>query len=304
MRLRERYRRLTLWNKLAAWGALSSILGVTLTLILTLSSALHSGKPSIEDIEIYIPALQEALEKNQENVRSSVREATSAILHAEEAFKARQYEPAMATYKTALALDPDNHLLIYKIGDCARLLNDYSKAERYYRSVIEIEPDYERAHIGLTISLYRQKKYIDAIEAIDRVLGSEESYYVYASIYYLLWQDKGRYSIDSAYEEALEAYGICQQKNSTWSPWCYYDVACLYALRLRDPELNTEERNALVDKAVTLLSVALDRATSLNPESALRIMQYMASDEDLASIRAQADFQDLIKNRTLIAGDG
>ena len=51
MRLRERYRRLNLWNKLAVWGSLASIVALILAVLVLLSSPVQpndQGQPSIE----------------------------------------------------------------------------------------------------------------------------------------------------------------------------------------------------------------------------------------------------------------
>ncbi|MBN1509771.1 MAG: hypothetical protein JW955_23190 [Sedimentisphaerales bacterium] len=52
MKLRERYRRLNLWNKLAVWGSMASIAGLILTAVITMmpssSQPQNSGGPSIE----------------------------------------------------------------------------------------------------------------------------------------------------------------------------------------------------------------------------------------------------------------
>jgi hypothetical protein len=34
MKLRERYKRLTIWNKLAAWGSLASIISIPIAFVL------------------------------------------------------------------------------------------------------------------------------------------------------------------------------------------------------------------------------------------------------------------------------
>ncbi|MFH1891103.1 MAG: hypothetical protein ABIK83_00295 [Candidatus Zixiibacteriota bacterium] len=65
MRLRDRYKRLTLWNKLAAWGALASILAILIAVIIPLWHT-YQDRADLR-IEIIKPILYMSGDKPEED---------------------------------------------------------------------------------------------------------------------------------------------------------------------------------------------------------------------------------------------
>jgi tetratricopeptide (TPR) repeat protein len=64
--------------------------------------------------------------------------------------------------KEALDKSPNDHLLIYNLGVTSAENKQYEEAEKYYRKVIDIKPDYVEAYINLAdVILKPDQKIVD-----------------------------------------------------------------------------------------------------------------------------------------------
>jgi hypothetical protein len=72
MKLKERYRRLTLWNRLAAWGAVASIGGAVLTLIALLLSFASKSETTEDPRKTAAPAPVENVASTQETTQQEL----------------------------------------------------------------------------------------------------------------------------------------------------------------------------------------------------------------------------------------
>ena len=77
---------------------------------------------------------------------------------------------AITAYKTALKKWPDNEHLLMAAGNASYSIKDIISAEKYYRKVIKLSPDYAPALNNLAQILLEQKKYMAAEKLVLKAI--------------------------------------------------------------------------------------------------------------------------------------
>jgi tetratricopeptide (TPR) repeat protein len=71
------------------------------------------------------------------------------------------------TIKEVLEKNPNDHILIYNLGVTSGNNNQFDEAEKYYRRVIEIKPDYVDAYVNLAdMMLKPDQKIVDEMNKL------------------------------------------------------------------------------------------------------------------------------------------
>ena len=109
-------------------------------------------------------ALRESLEKSTGNATL----ALSFLPLGEGQYKSGDFNGALDIYRRALALDPDNPIINYRLGYVATQSGRLEDAERYLQEALEIEPDFPPALATLGYVYRRRGEKMD--EGIDRVV--------------------------------------------------------------------------------------------------------------------------------------
>lgn len=76
---------------------------------------------------------------------------------------------SVGAYTRAIQFDPTNPVLRVNLGGVFYAKKDYANAERYFRGATQLKPDYANGYYNLAQSLKQQKKYQDAITAMNIV---------------------------------------------------------------------------------------------------------------------------------------
>lgn len=94
--------------------------------------------------------------------------SVSSIEKANNAYDLYQFNTAVEMYKKILTKEKDKKVkaeVTLKVANCYRFMNEYSKAENYYRKVVKMPNSDPIAYYYLGEMLKRQEKYEDAIIA-------------------------------------------------------------------------------------------------------------------------------------------
>src|SRR6266540_1432306 len=86
---------------------------------------------------------------------------------------AGQPEKAAAALKDALELQPGSPRVYQTLGDIYAQAEQTDQAVLHYRKALEIEPANVRVRLGLTETLYRARRYKEALAEADLVLGAD-----------------------------------------------------------------------------------------------------------------------------------
>jgi len=101
-----------------------------------------------------------------------------------------QYDEASAAYDRALALDPKNPELLWRMGDLAAARKNVPEAELFYRRAVGAGPQDWEAPMRLGAFLYRQGRYSEAIpiyETATRLApDNTRAYAALAAVYHQL----------------------------------------------------------------------------------------------------------------------
>lgn len=86
-------------------------------------------------------------------------------------------EPARSAFEEARRLDPGHYRALMNLGNLDLEAGRPAEAERCYREVLKLAPDYEGAHHNLGVSLRRQGKVYESVGSIRRAqrLGVRQS---------------------------------------------------------------------------------------------------------------------------------
>ena len=109
---------------------------------------------------------------------------------------------AFDAYEKALSLEPNNPLLLVKLGTIKRAMGDskesgeeqmalYGEAKEFFESAIEKKPDLPLAHYNLAVVLSRMKEYDAAIEEASKSVALEPGNVTYAYGLGSLYQARG-----------------------------------------------------------------------------------------------------------------
>jgi tetratricopeptide (TPR) repeat protein len=83
----------------------------------------------------------------------------------------QEYGDAIAHYRKATEINPDNAIAYYKLGGIYRHLGDAAGAERCFREATRIAPNYASAHFDIASMHYERGNNFAAIPAFDRAIG-------------------------------------------------------------------------------------------------------------------------------------
>ena len=86
-------------------------------------------------------------------------------------------DEAIAEYREAIRLQPDDHIGHYNLGDILRSQGKLDEAIAEYREAIRLQPDYAYAHSNLGLALLAQGKVDEAIAAHREALRLNPNYH-------------------------------------------------------------------------------------------------------------------------------
>jgi tetratricopeptide (TPR) repeat protein len=79
-------------------------------------------------------------------------------------------EEAILAYQKALALDPDNPVVMKNMGDAFFLKKEYAQAVEICQKALKSSPRFHQARSTLGLAYYRLEKYQEALEEFEIVL--------------------------------------------------------------------------------------------------------------------------------------
>ena len=128
------------------------------------------------------------IEKNKtEEAKTAIADArkefpndvTLIISEAEIYLKLNDIPRYQKLIKEALDKSPNDHLLIYNLGVTSAENKQYEEAEKYYRKVIDIKPDYVEAYINLAdVILKPDQKIVDEMNKLGLSSKDQKRYEV------------------------------------------------------------------------------------------------------------------------------
>ena len=168
MRFSARFRRLTLWNKIAFLGAVASILGIILTLAVYLLSALSQRSQlraeQRRQAESVIWEAWDLLAGGPEGNPFILRRAITT--GAEEA----SAEQARRLLEKAESLDPESGFLHYVWGVYYRRAGNAKSAIESYRRSLSYDPDDWRVLVALADELRLRGNGVEAVTLLQRAI--------------------------------------------------------------------------------------------------------------------------------------
>lgn len=224
-------------------------------------------------------------------------QAALLALEATQEFANGSYSRSRELLINALEVDPDSPYILKRLADSESKLRRFEEALEHYRQATELQSEYLEAYAGQVIALYNLGRFDEAIGIWEsriqpRQPESAALLYVGGMAYSLEWDEIGLYDDDDLYQKALALYQECQKKESSWTPWCYYNEACLLARRveysIREGE-GASKIGRLTDTALTRLDAAAEKAEKLNPAISKQLAAFICRDATLASIRERVD---------------
>lgn len=87
----------------------------------------------------------------------------------------REYRQALDNYKKALALDPENYMIMNNIASLLLRLGDFCEAEKYSKNALAIKKDYVPSLVNLGIASIGQGNQSEGEKYLMRVLSTDPS---------------------------------------------------------------------------------------------------------------------------------
>ena len=87
----------------------------------------------------------------------------------------RDYRNALVSYKKALGLDPENHIILNNISSVLLRLNSYDEAVRHLKNALSIEKDYAPSLVNLGIAHAMLGNFAESESYLTRALSIEPS---------------------------------------------------------------------------------------------------------------------------------
>lgn len=140
----------------------------------------------------------------------------------------QRYDEAVAAYRQAVRLEPQNALAHYGLGVAYSRKGEYGEAMAAYREAIRLQPDHADAHYGLGVAAERQDDDQTAMAAYREVTRLRPND---AMAHYGLGVASGRLGQD---EQAVTAYREAIRLNPSLAD-AYYNLGMVYA-RLRQED--------------------------------------------------------------------
>jgi tetratricopeptide (TPR) repeat protein len=88
-------------------------------------------------------------------------------------FARGDYQAARDSFEMALTLSPHDEAILFNVGQCQDRLGDWRRAEQYYITCLQINPNYGDARHGMASLLYRTGRVPEAHRMIDDWIKSD-----------------------------------------------------------------------------------------------------------------------------------
>ncbi|MEI7730097.1 MAG: tetratricopeptide repeat-containing serine protease family protein [Verrucomicrobiota bacterium] len=135
---------------------------------------LNFAAPGTALLELKARPLRSLIEANRDLPKDWVAPITQGIDRAGlRMLIENQHAEALKFYEAALARDPREPDVWFRIGLCHERLNRFEPAEKAYRRALELKPEMYVAANNLAAVLNRQHKYDPAIALLERVIEHE-----------------------------------------------------------------------------------------------------------------------------------
>ena len=80
--------------------------------------------------------------------------------------QANQLQAAVQCYKQALTLNPENFLAMFNLAANYERLYKFASALKWLKQATKVKPDFELAHEGAALNLFKLGRYKEAAESI------------------------------------------------------------------------------------------------------------------------------------------
>jgi Flp pilus assembly protein TadD len=110
---------------------------------------------------------QQALAYAERAVSGESQLAVAHIAHGAALAALNRLDEAAAAYQRAMALDPANVELLWRMGDLATARKDTASAEQFFSRAIAADPKDWEPHGRLAYLVFRQGRYEEALQAFD-----------------------------------------------------------------------------------------------------------------------------------------
>jgi len=128
------------------------------------------------------------------------QEAYSIYLEGLKCVRKNDYQCCKERFERALAIDPDNHIILNDLGLTEKRLYNYDKASELFQKAISKDSNYYTACNNLGLNLYYAEKYAEAIK-VPRVVNNDSADHIQrrANFYHLFMNYTKLNNCDSAY---------------------------------------------------------------------------------------------------------
>jgi len=285
MRLRERYRRLTFWNKVTLWGSLASILGVAATIwsyCLPLTSPLdragpdrRSGDYAQRTVTPEVSSPEKAVRQRgtlehagpghrsrdyaQRTVMPEVSSPEEVVKQGDTFLYNRQFRQALDSYSMALTIDPRDSSIWRKKGISYIGL---ATGTVDFRRAIDNCADFDLKYFNQAVPCLEKAVGLDPKDK-EACLYLGLAYYRWGNLHPLLGPPN---STQDAYSQFDTAANLrLEQHNISVDKWAYETSCAYYGIALVMTRLSRAMGPAEAEKARALLRKAVDTVPSCVP---------------------------------------
>lgn len=140
-------------------------------------STIPGGKLAKRQQTMFDKGLREYIEAQLSNAERPEAQTNLAGMYA----SLGELDKAVTAYNTAIELNPAFIPAYIHLSDFYRVQKDEVKAEKTLREALQVTPDSADAHFSLGLSLIRQQKNAEAVDALQRAsdFDSSNAHYVY-----------------------------------------------------------------------------------------------------------------------------
>ncbi len=197
-------------------------------------------------------------------IREQFLDDTNYLRAGDEFRKQREYDKAIAWYRKALNLNPENAVVHANWGTCLLDQGKLREAKQRFDRALEIDPDLPEAHCSLGM-IFRQQNQPDKAAASYREALRQKPNFALAHLHLgTLLLDAGRF--DEARKHLAESVRL-----NPSDPFGHFNLGAAYGREGKTGEAAAHMADALArepDFVPALLSLALIRSTS--PDASLR----------------------------------
>lgn len=163
---------------------------------------------SIESAKKY---LQWELEKNiyeiddMKSIKNNILDCFEIISKSYENLK--DYDSAIENYLICIYIDSESHLNLAHLANCYLNQNKYQEAEKYFRSAVDINPNYIWAFSQYADCFEQQEKYSDELDILNEGIEKNQSQPSgHLSIVWLYRQKGNNLFLQKKWGESIESY--------------------------------------------------------------------------------------------------